>query len=666
MQPGAEAAVDAFARRLADLHLDLAHARDAAQILAAAVRAVLPSRPAVVELHDLRLDEHGDPRATRPLARWAAPRDADPPGRIDAPLAIDTPRDDDAPAADIGRDDDAPAADIGRDDEAPAAAWRPLAAAPLADEWLADPDAPVVVVDLGDDPRCDPALRERLAPARALAVLPLRSFHPTAWQGLLVLRWDRPRAPDPDERQLLRVLMATLAPALGQRRALTAHADALAELDALRRLSARIGEAADVHELLAALVADARVPDARGKALAIETGPSGQPETLEIIAVHGGGPAAEATLGARFAVADSPASPLWMATPNTPLILDDLRSDPRLDPVGRAIHLRSGLLAAVVLALRWQGRWLGLIQVGWTVPRRFTAAERRLYGRIGPMIAAVLDNRQLIERGARALAEHRRQTRTLAAMLERLPLGVLIIDRASGRQQLNRAGLALLRGGDPEDPPLQLLHPDSERPVAPHERLWARALAEGVVVTGDRDLIAPDGVRRRLTVTAVPVRGADGGIATAVTVFHDITARRAREDSRARLQAELIATQRAALAERATPRIPISRDVVVVPIIGAIDRERGHQLIDAVLHLDDRGAARVVLIDLTGVPDLDDAGARVLAGAAALLRLRGVLPVLTGLRPAVAWTLAQHGPRGLTTCATLRAGLAYAARLLRP
>ena len=67
---------------------------------------------------------------------------------------------------------------------------------------------------------------------------------------------------------------------------------------------------------------------------------------------------------------------------------------------------------------------------------------------------------------------------------------------------------------------------------------------------------------------------------------------------------------------------------------------------------------------VTGVPELGGEAVGTLRAAASALRLRGVHPIFTGIRPAVAIALIADG-RQLTdasVCATLQEGIALANR----
>lgn len=517
-----------------------------------------------------------------------------------------------------------------------------------------DPDAPVADLTWQPDPPDHPLA----SPPTHTRSLPL--VHDDRELGQLILHWHAPAAPAPD---LDALLAALLAPALGQRDALAAHARTTAELTTLLRLGQRIAAADEPGDMLAALLAEAPGPDPQAKLLEIGSDPDGTPITVTVIAALGGDTTLPTNLGRPVDVNDNPNGHIWLDSPNTPILLPDMRDHPH--PGVAAGHRRSQLVAAVLIPLRWHGRWIGLVQLGWSVPRSFSAAERRLYDALGPLLAVMLDNRMLTRRLERSLAEHREQARTLEIVLDHLPVGVQIHDPSAGTRRLNRAAHELLQDHDPEH--LPLYQPDSDVRIGPDERLSRIAVATGELVTRQRDLQDQGGTRRRLSVSAAPIRDERGNPSGAVTLFHDITARIAGERARAELREAVIAAQRAALRERSTPLIPIDDDVLVLPLVGAIDHERGRQIVDTVADLRGHAHARVVLVDLTGVRDLDEIGARALAEAAKVLRLRGALPVFTGIGTDAAWTLASQDLdlRGAATLASLRAGLAHAARVLR-
>ena len=165
----------------------------------------------------------------------------------------------------------------------------------------------------------------------------------------------------------------------------------------------------------------------------------------------------------------------------------------------------------------------------------------------------------------------------------------------------------------------------------------------------------------------VPVLDADGNVDQVVVVMSDITGRKQAAEERARLQEEVIRAQAAALVERSTPLIPITDDILVMPLIGTIDRERGHGILEVALQGARERRARVTILDITGVPSIDAQAAAVLTSAAQALRLLGVVPVLSGVGPAVADALVSLDVAltGIVTCGSLQDAIQYALRRRR-
>lgn len=137
------------------------------------------------------------------------------------------------------------------------------------------------------------------------------------------------------------------------------------------------------------------------------------------------------------------------------------------------------------------------------------------------------------------------------------------------------------------------------------------------------------------------------------------------ERERANLQEEVIRIQSARLAEIAAPLIPITDQIMVLPLIGTMDTDRAQQVIHTVLNGAQQQRARVVIIDITGMKHVDTNIAGMLLNAASALRLLGTQAVLTGIRAEIAQTLISLGIDlgGIVTRSTLQGGIAYAASL---
>jgi anti-anti-sigma regulatory factor/HAMP domain-containing protein len=110
---------------------------------------------------------------------------------------------------------------------------------------------------------------------------------------------------------------------------------------------------------------------------------------------------------------------------------------------------------------------------------------------------------------------------------------------------------------------------------------------------------------------------------------------------RLRLQDEVISVQRATLRELATPLIPLGDDVLLLPLVGSVDRERADLIFQSLLHGVAARRARRVVIDLTGIPAVDADVAATLLRAAQGVRLLGAAVTLTGIRASLAQTLVE-------------------------
>lgn len=140
----------------------------------------------------------------------------------------------------------------------------------------------------------------------------------------------------------------------------------------------------------------------------------------------------------------------------------------------------------------------------------------------------------------------------------------------------------------------------------------------------------------------------------------------ALEETLGRLQTETEAREALTTTVRnlSVPVIPILSGVLVVPLVGEIDQERAEFLQQRLLQGVSERQARIVIIDITGVPYVDLSLARWLAKAASAVMLLGAQCILVGISPEVAQALVASNAdlSMLTTRADLRDGVEYAMR----
>jgi anti-anti-sigma regulatory factor/ligand-binding sensor protein len=131
------------------------------------------------------------------------------------------------------------------------------------------------------------------------------------------------------------------------------------------------------------------------------------------------------------------------------------------------------------------------------------------------------------------------------------------------------------------------------------------------------------------------------------------------EAERARLQQEIIETQQQALKELSTPVIPIMDHVLVMPLIGSIDTMRARDITRSLLAGIREHRAKVVILDITGVPIVDSGVADHLNKTVQAARLKGARTIVTGISDAVAETIVDLGIdwTGIETLSDLQTGL---------
>ena len=104
-----------------------------------------------------------------------------------------------------------------------------------------------------------------------------------------------------------------------------------------------------------------------------------------------------------------------------------------------------------------------------------------------------------------------------------------------------------------------------------------------------------------------------------------------------------IANQQEAIRELSTPVLRLRERLLVLPIIGILDTSRAQKLTEDLLASIRESRARVVILDVTGVPAVDSAVANHLLQAVEASRLMGAKVIVTGLSSNVAQALVTLG-----------------------
>jgi rsbT co-antagonist protein RsbR len=128
----------------------------------------------------------------------------------------------------------------------------------------------------------------------------------------------------------------------------------------------------------------------------------------------------------------------------------------------------------------------------------------------------------------------------------------------------------------------------------------------------------------------------------------------------------VIREQQEAIRELSTPVLPVRERLLILPVIGTVDPLRARQLTEQLLRGIRTNRARVVVMDITGVPAMDQTVANHLVLTVEASRLLGATVIVTGLSPELAQTLVNIGVdlSKMNTVGDLQGGIEEAERLL--
>jgi rsbT co-antagonist protein RsbR len=128
----------------------------------------------------------------------------------------------------------------------------------------------------------------------------------------------------------------------------------------------------------------------------------------------------------------------------------------------------------------------------------------------------------------------------------------------------------------------------------------------------------------------------------------------------------IIREQQEAIRELSTPVLQVRERLLILPIIGVIDPHRTRQLTEQLLRGIRTNRAKVVVLDITGVPYIDSPVANHLVQTVEAARLLGAIVIVTGLSPEIAQTLVNIGVDlgKMNTVGDLQGGIEEAERLL--
>ncbi len=194
-----------------------------------------------------------------------------------------------------------------------------------------------------------------------------------------------------------------------------------------------------------------------------------------------------------------------------------------------------------------------------------------------------------------------------------------------------------------------------EAESAAYAAFW-ESLAAGNVVPGQFERVTKDGRAVWLEATYNPILDLNGRTVRVVKFATDITdkyeaAQQVAENAR-ELQVALQQTREAermreeldrTLQEMSTPVTPIWDEILLLPLVGVVDSSRADDVMRKVLTRITETRSKVFILDISGVPNVDEAAANQLIRITKATRLMGCETIISGLSPSIANTIVNLG-----------------------
>lgn len=266
----------------------------------------------------------------------------------------------------------------------------------------------------------------------------------------------------------------------------------------------------------------------------------------------------------------------------------------------------------------------------------------------------------------RSVPSDRTDAVLLQAAIDAFSDPIFVKDRAHRWTAVNAAFCKLL-GRTPGE---LLGHSDPDCfPPEQAELFWR--LDDAVFESGrenenEERLTDANGVVRTIWTRKYPLRGEGSAVVGLCGVITDVTKLHARMTEAERREGELkeraaaLAVQQETLDALALPVVELADGVLLMPLVGKLSERRASAAIEALLRAIRDIRASTVLLDLTGVPEIDVPVAHALLQTVRATSLLGCKSVLCGLAPALASTLVEIDVdlSRVTVYGTVRDGLA--------
>jgi len=206
---------------------------------------------------------------------------------------------------------------------------------------------------------------------------------------------------------------------------------------------------------------------------------------------------------------------------------------------------------------------------------------------------------------------------------------------------------------------LALLPPDDQALV---QKNIEQALQTKNIYEAEHRVIHKDSTVKYLYARGVFVFDDEQNPIKMIGFVQDITRQIEDKLQKEQMQQALIDMQKRMIEELSVPIIPLMDQIIIMPLIGKLDAKRSQSLMRTMLRGISEHRAKIVILDITGVPLIDTKIASYLDKTIQAARLKGTRTIITGMSDAVAETIVDLGIdwSNLETLRDLQTGLLVA------
>jgi len=237
----------------------------------------------------------------------------------------------------------------------------------------------------------------------------------------------------------------------------------------------------------------------------------------------------------------------------------------------------------------------------------------------------------------------------LFEIINAVPSGIFVTDLDNNILIINRAGAEMV-GRTPGDCFDRKCYEIFNTPMCQTEQCTCRVATKNNTVNQGQTTLKAGDREIPIEFASRPIKNHNGEVIGCVEHFIDISDRLEKERLILKQQEELLKKRdedirhlQEEILELSTPVIEVWDGVLALPLVGTLDSHRAQSAMERLLVTIETTRSPFVIIDITGVPNVDTAVANYLLQTVDAVRLMGSEAVLTGISSRIALTMAHLG-----------------------